>query len=146
MIALLAASVPVTDGDMSTRAHVAITLITLAGLAFVVRMVRRSQLQSKYTVLWLGASTVIVLLVAFPTLLVRLSRLLGIYYPPATFLAIAVGVLFLIVVQFSWELSRSEDRTRVLAEEVALLGSRIEALEASENPSSDPGDTGPVSG
>jgi hypothetical protein len=131
----------VTDGDMSTRAHVAITLITLAGLAFVVRMVRRSQLQSKYTVLWLGASTVIVLLVAFPTLLVRLSRLLGIYYPPATFLAIAVGVLFLIVVQFSWELSRSADRTRVLAEEIALLRAQVEAVEeaTSSAPTSDDG-------
>lgn len=129
MIALLAAAVPVTDGDMSTRAHVAITLITLAGLAFVVRMVRRSQLQSKYTLLWLAASTVIVVLVVFPTLLARLSRLLGIYYPPATFLAIAVGVLFLIVVQFSWELSRSEERSRVLAEEIALLRARVEAVE-----------------
>jgi hypothetical protein len=129
VIALAAAAMPVTDGDMSTRAHIAITLITLAGLAFVVRMVRRSQLQSKYTVLWLAASTVIVVLVAFPTLLARLSRLLGIYYPPATFLAIAVGVLFLVVVQFSWELSRSEERSRVLAEEIALLRARVEAVE-----------------
>ena len=131
MIDLLATAAPVTDGDMSARAHIAITLITLLGLAYVVRLVRRSQLQSKYTVLWLVASTVIVLLVAFPRLLTRLSRLLGIYYPPATFLAIAVGVLFLIVVQFSWELSRSEDRTRVLAEEVALMRARLDALESS---------------
>lgn len=136
MTELLAAAVPVTDGEMSARAHIAITLITVAGLAFVVRMVRRSQLQSKYTVLWLGASSVIVVLVAFPSLLARLSRLLGIYYPPATFLAIAVGVLFLIVVQFSWELSRAEDRTRVLAEEIALLRSRVEAVETS-SPTSD---------
>lgn len=133
MIEVLADAVPVTDGSMSTRAHVAITLITLAGLAFVVRMVRRSQLQSKYTVLWLAASSVIVVLVAFPSLLERLSRLLGIYYPPATFLAIAVGVLFLIVVQFSWELSRAEERTRILAEEIALLRARIDAV--SETPS-----------
>lgn len=132
MITLLSAAVPATDGDVTTRAHVAITLITLAGLAFVIRMIRRSQLQSKYTVLWLGASGVIVLFVAFPTLLARLSRLLGIYYPPATFLAIAVGVLFLIVVQFSWELSRSEDRVRILAEEIALLRAQVDAIEADE--------------
>ena len=140
MIALLAAAVPVTDGDMSTRAHIAIALITLAGLAFVVRMVRRSQLQSKYTVLWLAASTVIVVLVVFPTLLSRLSRLLGIYYPPATFLAIAVGVLFLIVVQFSWELSRSEERSRVLAEEIALLRARVEAVEDGDGATRSSGD------
>lgn len=134
MIELLGVAAPVTDGDMTARAHIAITLITLFGLAFVVRMVRRSQLQSKYTVLWLATSTVIVVLVAFPRLLTRLSRMLGIYYPPATFLAIAVGVLFLIVVQFSWELSRSEERTRILAEEIALLRARVEANDGGDGP------------
>lgn len=138
MIALFAAASPVADGGMSTRAHVAITLITLAGLVFVIRMVRRSQLRSKYTVLWLAASMTIVVLVLFPNLLARLSRLLGIYYPPATFLAIAVGVLFLVAVQFSWELSRSEERIRVLAEEVALLRERVEAVSGESDPTTDP--------
>lgn len=134
MIGVFAAAVPAADGDMSARAHVAIALITLVGLAYVVRMVRRSQLQSKYTVLWLAASTVIVVLVAFPTLLAHLSSILGIYYPPATFLAIAVGVLFLIAVQFSSELSRAEQRTRVLAEEIALLRARVDASTGGEPP------------
>lgn len=118
----------VTNGGMSTRAHVAIALITLAGLIFVLRMVRRSQLKSKYIVLWLSASTIIVVIVAYPDLLTHLSNILGIYYPPATFLAIAVGVLFLIVVHYSWELSRSEERVRVLAEEVGLLNAKVDAL------------------
>jgi len=29
--------------------------------------------------------------------------------------------VFLVIIHFSWELSRLEDRTRVLAEELALL-------------------------
>jgi hypothetical protein len=118
-----------TDGGMSFRAHVIIAILTLVGLAFVVRMVRRHRLKSTYTMLWLSASVVLVVLVAFPTLLTHVSSAVGIYYPPATFLAIAVGVLFLIVVQFSWELSRLEERARVLAEESALLRSRIEEVE-----------------
>ncbi len=116
-------------GGMSTRAHVLIALATLIGLVFVVRMVRRHNLQSKYTMLWLFTSIVLVVLVSFPNLLTAASRAVGIYYPPAAFLAVAVGVLFLVVVQFSWELSRAEERTRTLAEETALLRARIEALE-----------------
>ena len=42
----------------------------------------------------------------FPGLLAGLSRAVGVYYPPATFLIMAVGFLFLIVVHFSWEFSR----------------------------------------
>ena len=48
-----------SDGGMSFRAHVIIAILTLVGLAFVVRMVRRHRLKSKYTMLWLSASAVI---------------------------------------------------------------------------------------
>jgi hypothetical protein len=41
-----------------------------------------------------------------------------------------VGFLFLIVVHFSWELSRSEERVRTLAEELALLRAAQEELAA----------------
>ena len=51
---------------------------------------------------------------------------LGIYYPPAAFLMAAVAFLFVLTVHFSWELSRLEERTRTLAEEVALLRNELE--------------------
>ncbi len=57
-----------------------------------------------------------------------------------------MGVLFLIVVQFSWELSRSEERTRRLAEETAMLQARIEALEARCETTGNPADDFPVLG
>lgn len=134
-VTTLAVAEELTSGGMSGRAHLVISLVTLAGLAFVVRMVRRHNLQSKYTMLWLAICLVIVVLVGFPDLLTKASRAVGIYYPPAAFLAFAVGVLFLVVVHFSWELSRTEERTRVLAEEAALLRARIEALEAAQDDS-----------
>ena len=67
----------------------------------------------------------------FPGLLERLSNAAGVYYPPATFLIMAVGFLFVIVVHFSWEFSRSDDRIRALAEEIALLRAELEAHEKS---------------
>lgn len=118
------------QGAMSGRAHLAIALVTLAGLIFVVRMVRHYNLRSKYSMLWLAISLVIVVFGTFPDLLTKVSKLVGIYYPPAVFLSLAVGVLFVVAVHYSWELSRAEERTRILAEESALLRARIEALEA----------------
>ena len=126
---LLAAAEPFSGNGISTRAHVVIAVVTLVGLVFVIRMLRRHRLKSKYTMLWMFSSMVLVVLVIFPSLLSRVSRAVGIYYPPATFLAVACGVLFLVAVQFSWELSRLEERTRTLAEEAALLGRRVELLE-----------------
>jgi hypothetical protein len=48
---------------------------------------------------------------------------IGIAYPPALLFAGAITLVLLITVHFSWELSRLEERTRRLAEELALARS-----------------------
>lgn len=130
LLLLLAVEVgdPVPRGGMSARAHVFVALTTLLSLVFVVRLVRRHRLRSKYSMLWIGIGLVMGTIAAFPGLLDNTSYAIGIDYPPATFLVLSVAFLFLVVVQFSWELSRMEDRTRSLAEEIALLRARHEAL------------------
>lgn len=131
MATLLAQTAGLDDfGSMSTRAHVFVGVVTLAVLVFILRLVRRHSLRSKYSLLWLAVGLALAVVAAFPGLLDNASRAVGIYYPPATFLLMAVGFLFLIVVHFSWELSRSEERVRTLAEELALLRSEQEAISA----------------
>lgn len=106
---------------MSGGAHVFIVLLTVISLLFIVRMVRRNQLPSRYALLWLSIGAVIAFLAAFPRLLDRVSTAIGIAYAPGTFFLGAITLLFLIVVHFSWELSRLDARTRLLAEELAIL-------------------------
>lgn len=106
---------------MSGRAHLIVVLITLGALLFVVRLVRQRKLRAKYAMLWLSVGALLIVVAAFPHLLDWLAARAGIFYPPAAFLLLAVGFLFVVVIHFSWELSRLEERTRTLAEEVALL-------------------------
>jgi hypothetical protein len=106
---------------VSVGAHLFILGLTLVSLLFIVRMVRRNQLPSRYAMLWLSIGAVIALLATFPGLLDRVSSALGIAYAPGTFFLGAITLLFLIVVHFSWELSRLDARTRLLAEELAVL-------------------------
>lgn len=111
---------------MSTRGHVLILLVTLGSLLFVVRMLRRSQLAARYAVLWMSLGTVLLALAAFPSTVDRVSVWLGISYGPTTAFLGAITVLFVVVVHFSWELSRLEERTQILAQEVALLRAQNE--------------------
>ena len=111
---------------MSTRGHVLILLVTLCSLLFVVRMLRRSQLAPRYAVLWMSLGTVLLFLAAFPSTVDRVSVWLGISYGPTTVFLGAITVLFVVVVHFSWELSRLEERTQILAQEVALLRAQNE--------------------
>jgi hypothetical protein len=98
-----------------------VIVISFAIILFIIRLVRKRQLRAKYSVLWFSIGLALAVLAIFPDLLVDLSDALNIDYPPATFMLAALGFLLVIVLHFSWELSRLEDRTRVLAEEHALL-------------------------
>lgn len=106
---------------LTDRAHVVIAVVTACAILFVLRMVRRRQLAGKYALLWMAAAVPLGVLAAFPGALSWVAERAGVFYPPALFLLVAVAFLFLIVVQFSYELSRLHERTRALAEEVALL-------------------------
>jgi hypothetical protein len=119
---------------LTTRAHVLIGFVTIGALAFILRLLRRGQLRSKYAVLWIAAIVPLGLLAVWPGLLTWLSDQAGVFYPPTLFLLAAVAFLFLVVVHFSWELSRLEERSRTLAEEVALLRTELEQREDDRQP------------
>lgn len=113
-------------GSLSGQAHVLIIIATIATALIIFRLVRARQLRSKYALLWAVVGVTLLALAAFPGVLNTVSDWLDVSYSPTIFLLLAVGFLFLIVIHFSWELSRLENRTRTLAEEIALLKAQLE--------------------
>ena len=107
--------------DMSVAAHVLVIVLAAAVIAFIVVLVRSRRLRAKYSVLWFSIGLGLAILAIFPGLLSWVSDIFGIAYAPATFMLLALSFLLVLVLHFSWELSRLEDRTRALAEEYALL-------------------------
>jgi hypothetical protein len=112
---------------MSTRAHIVVVLCTAALALFILRLVRLRQLKSKYALLWLVIGSIMLPFAVFPGMLNTVAGWFGIAYAPAAFMLLGIGFLFVVVVHYSWELSRLERKTRVLAEEVALLRTQLEA-------------------
>jgi hypothetical protein len=105
---------------LSGRAHVLVFLVTIGGAAFLLRLLRRRQMRGKYTLLWVTVLLAVFVIAAFPSILDRTSRFLHIYYSPSTLFLVAIGFLLLVCIYFSYELSRLEERTRILAEELAI--------------------------
>lgn len=118
------------EGGLTTEARIFVALMGIASVVFILVLLRRRQLRGKYALVWTGLAAALGVLGLFPGLLTWISDTVGIRYPPALFLLVAVGFLFAVVIQFSWELSRLEDRTRVLAEEMALLHAELDAVRA----------------
>ena len=111
---------------MSGAAHVLVIVLAAGVISFIVTLVRSHRLRAKYSVLWFSIGLGLAVLAIFPDVLVSVSDLFGISYPPATFMLLALSFLLVLVLHFSWELSRLEDRTRALAEEYALLREEFE--------------------
>lgn len=84
-------------------------------------LLRRRQLKEKYAVLWLVVGLGMVPLAVFPGLLDLSADLLGVQSGPNLLLFVAALVLLLVCVHLSWEVSRLEDKSRALAEEIGLL-------------------------
>ena len=87
----------------------------------ILDLLRRRQLREKYAVLWLLVSLFVGVFAVFPALLTRLSRLAGVKTPSNLLFFVAALVLLVVCVQLSYEISRLEDETRALAEEVGIL-------------------------
>lgn len=114
-------------GGLTTEARWFVAAMGVGAVLFILVLLRRRQLQGKYALLWTGLAVVLGVLGLFPGLLTWISERVGIFYPPALFLLVACGFLFAVVIQFSWELSRLSERTRRLAEEVAILRAESDA-------------------
>ncbi len=112
---------------MSPRAHVLVAVVIALTVLFIFRLVSRKVLKAKYALLWSVVAVALLPLAAVPDLLVPISRLVGITYEPATILFASTAFLFATTVHLSFELSRNEQRLQKVAEDLALLRTRLEA-------------------
>jgi len=121
---------------VTTRTHILVILVALGGLGFIARQLRLRRLSAKYAILWLLLGSAALVVAVFPGLLDTASRWLGIPYGATTAFLGAIVVLVFVSVHYSRELSRLEERSRTLAQEVALLRQLCSDLE--RNPGSVP--------
>jgi hypothetical protein len=114
----------------------------------VVEMVRRRYLRGRYAVVWVVLGTTAAALALFPDLLGMAARATGVQVPLNLLLFLGSLAMLIMLMQLSSEAGRLRERTRVLAEEVALLKAAIhQAPGATTSPagqSPDPSTVEPV--
>lgn len=98
----------------------------VATLVVLFELLRQRRLREKYAVFWVTVALFAIVVAIFPPVLAGLAGLLGVTVPTNLLFFVASMLLLLVSMQHSYELSRLEERTRTLAEEVALLRLEIE--------------------
>lgn len=104
-----------------TRLEVFTLAVAVVAMVAVIELVRRRQLREKYALLWLGVGVLFTVMALARRALDALATTLGIDYGPTLLFLAAILFLLVLVAHLSWEISRLEERTRTLAEEIALL-------------------------
>jgi hypothetical protein len=101
-------------------------IVSAVVLVVVIELIRRGRLKEKYSLLWLFAGAVLLVLSSSRDLLDYLSRAVGIYYPPSLLFLFAFLFLLLITLHFSVVISGLSEKNKQLAQEIALLRQEIQ--------------------
>ena len=116
-------------------------------LVFLFEMMRRYHLREKYAVFWAVVALLTLTVTIFPSLLRWAAATLGVEVPANLLFFVASMVLLVVSIHHSYEMGRLEERTRTLAEEIALVRMQLELAERDrteqqDRPPTDRGDLG----
>jgi hypothetical protein len=107
------------------RLAITSALTGLVLLIVILELLRRRQLREKYAILWLAVIIVILPIAVYPRLLDGVAGFLGIASGASLILFMGFVFLLLVSIHLSWEVSRLEEETRTLAEDMALLRAEV---------------------
>jgi hypothetical protein len=111
-------------------------------------LLRTRRIREKYAAVWILVAIAVVILGAFPRILVGFAALAGVGLPVNLLFALAFVTLLTVSIQLSSELSSLEEESRTLAEEVALLRLELRTLQgpaSQQDGSADGSETGDLS-
>ena len=99
-------------------------------LVFVINLVRTKKLKEEYALLWLLMAASLVIAPLLIDLIDQISFAIGIDYPPALIIVIALVCFALIFFQISVTISRFSEQIKNLSQDLALMRRRVEQLES----------------
>jgi len=124
---------------MELRIQLVSIVAAVLMLIGVLELVRQRRLLERYALLWLFSGLAVLGLALWSGLLERISKTIGIIYPPNALFLIAFGFVLILLLHFSLAVSRLTDQTKVLAQRLALLEER----QRGEEPDAPPLGTAP---
>jgi hypothetical protein len=97
------------------------TILSVALFLAVLFSVRRSHIRVEYSVSWLGASAILLLLSRSHWLLNWIAGYLGLSYPPLALMMLVFCVFLVVFYRFSIVISDLKDANIALAQRLAIL-------------------------
>ena len=129
------------------RISIAAAIASALLLLIVLELIRGRRLKERYALLWLATGLVLLVLSLWRGGLNTIAGWLGVgTYPPAILFAAAILFVIAVLLHYSTVLSELTDDNVLLAQEVALLRARVDALEGERERETDEVATEPRAG
>ena len=103
------------------RVQIFMIVVAIVFLVSVLELIRRRQLKEEYSLLWLVAGGVVLILSVARPLLENIAALLGVYYAPSALFLVGGLMAMVLGLHFTAVISRLTDQNRILAQRMALL-------------------------
>lgn len=114
--------------EIGMRQKILVLSISIALVLFVVELVRREKLKERYSLVWLITVFGILIITINDRVVLVVMNYFGILVPSNMLLFAGVIFLVLISLNFSVKISAITDRTRLIAQELALLREELKTL------------------
>lgn len=114
--------------NIPIRLRTALLAAIILFFVIVLYFLKRRRLTLKYSLLWLLTGTVMLVLVAFPELMMFLSRLIGTQSIMNTLYLLILAFVIILLMMLTSIVSGQTERIRRLAQSNALLEKRIREL------------------
>jgi hypothetical protein len=113
--------------NIQTTQYIAIA-VSISLFLYILYLVRKKKIKEEYSLLWLSSSFVFIIFSIWRHGLEYFAGLIGIAYPPAALFLILLLAVFLILIEFSVNISKLAEKNKILAQELGLLRNELEAL------------------
>lgn len=106
---------------MTLKQQIFSIIVSLLVFFFTIDLVRKKRLREEYSLLWLGTSMLMLILIIRYDWLLKLTKLIGAVLPTTTLFLGSILFLVLLAVQFSIKISKLSNQVKDLVQENALL-------------------------
>jgi hypothetical protein len=113
---------------VSAQLQIILLIVSIIVLVVIINMIRRYNLELRYSLLWLFFCIVNILLAAFSNIGQTTARLLSIKQPVNAIFLLSFGFQFFIIFSLTITISQLSNKFTQLVQEVGLLKKEVEKL------------------
>jgi hypothetical protein len=104
-----------------TAFHITSFIIGFGIAVIILLLVRRNRLAADHSIWWLAVATTGIILSVYPRLIDRISRFLGVGYPPTLLITVCIALILVKILTMEMKQARQEQNLRRVVEKLAIL-------------------------